>query len=83
MNDDIRTMISTVLADELDCDSAMVADDAVLGSAGLGLESLDLLHLIYALSDEFHIEMPDDLDPYRSMTVSGLAADVAARIASK
>ncbi len=83
MNEDIIRLISTVLVEELSCDSATVTDDAVLGPAGLGLESLDLLHLIYTLSDEFHVVMVDDLDPYWSMTVGDLAGDVAARMATK
>ncbi len=83
MNGEIENVISHVLADELHCDSDLVCDDAILGSAGLGLESLDLLHLIYTLSDEFHVQLIDDLEPYQTMTVSGLAADVAARMADE
>jgi acyl carrier protein len=82
VRDDIRKYISAVLSEELDCDAAEFQDNTVLGASGLGLESLDLLHLIYSLSDEFHIEMTDDLNPYQAMTLNDLADEVAARVAA-
>jgi acyl carrier protein len=78
MNDDIKGFISTVLTDELHRDPSAVTDEVILGVGGLGLESLDLLYVIYTLSDEYHITMSDDLGPYHGMTVSDLAAEVAA-----
>ncbi len=83
MNDEIKTLVSTVLTEELNCDPAAVSDEAVLGNAGLGLESLDLLHLIYILSDEYHIRIPDDLGPYWEMSVRGLATYVASLVADR
>ena len=83
MNDDISSYISAVLAEDLDGDSSALSEDTVLGASGLGLESLDLLHLIYSISDEFGIEIADDLGLYQSMTLGVLAAEVAAQIAGR
>jgi acyl carrier protein len=77
----VRDYINTVLVLELECAPEHVTGDITLGATGLDLESLDVLHLIYCLSDEFGIKIIDDLDPYMSMTVDELAGEVLAVLA--
>jgi len=59
MNIGIEAQIRSLVAATLHVEEAMIRPDATL-AGDLGADSLDLVSLILAIEDQFHVDIPDE-----------------------
>ena len=60
--------VKEVVIEQLDCDPAEVKEDSKF-IEDLGADSLDVVELVMALEEKFHIEIPDE-DAEKILTVA-------------
>ncbi len=74
MNEDLYPTVATILTEQFKVDRDLLSPEATLDQ--LGLDSLTLMELVFALEDTFSVRIPEDrLDPRQSgVTLAHLAA---------
>ena len=58
-------------------DTDDLREDLVLGSAGVGLDSVALVHLLLACEERFGVRLPQSLLDGEALTLSHLVVEVA------
>jgi acyl carrier protein len=81
MNTGIESQIRSLVAASLCIDEAVIRPDATL-AGDLGADSLDLVSLILAIEDEFHVDIPDE-EAAEILTVEQLIEHVRFELAFK
>jgi acyl carrier protein len=81
MNTGIEPQIRSLVAATLHVDEAQIRPDATFAD-DLGADSLDLVSLILAIEDQFHVDIPDE-EAAEILTVEQLIEHVTFALAFK
>ena len=78
MKDTINERLKKVIAKELKVEPESIADDAHVGN-DLGIDSADMISLLYDIEDEFKIEISDE-EMGEISTIEGMYSLVSKKI---
>lgn len=80
-DDPVARMIFSIVAGERKLDPASLTLDSRLED--LNIESVDLVEIIFAIEDEFDIDIPQDKDDFKLETMRDIVDGVRGLIAQK